>query len=49
MDQKKVNGLNLPIKIKRETELIKKQDPFIWCLCEPDFKRKDKHSRKVKY
>ena len=43
-----VTGLNAPIKRRRVTEWIKKQDPSICCLQETHFKPKEIHRQKVK-
>ena len=42
-----VNGLNSSIK-RWETEQIKNQDPYIFCLQEIHFRYKDTHRLKVR-
>ena len=45
-----VNGLNLPIKRQRVSELISKKrerDPSICCLLETTFRRKETHSKRM--
>ena len=44
----KVNGLNAPIKRQRLAEWIKKQDPYVCCLQETQFKTRDIYRLKVK-
>ena len=36
-----VNDLNAPIKMHRVTDWIRKQDPYICCLQETHFRKKD--------
>ena len=43
-----VNGLNDPIKRRRVSDWIKKQDPSICCLQETHFTQKDTYSLKIK-
>ena len=43
-----VNGLNDPIKRRRVSDWIKKQDPSICCLQETHFRQKDTNSLKIK-
>uniref|UniRef100_A0A8C0M4V1 RNA-directed DNA polymerase n=1 Tax=Canis lupus familiaris TaxID=9615 RepID=A0A8C0M4V1_CANLF len=43
-----VNGLNDPIKRRRVSNWIKKQDPSICCLQETHFRQKDTYSLKIK-
>ena len=43
-----VNGLNDPIKRRRASDWIKKQDPSICCLQETCFRPKDTYSLKMK-
>ena len=43
-----VNGLNVPIKIHRVTEWIRKQDPSICCLQETHFRPKDIFRLKIR-
>ena len=43
-----VNGLNDPIKRRRVSDWIKKQDPSICCLQETHFRHKDTYSLKMK-
>ena len=43
-----VNGLNDPIKRRRVSNWIKKQDPYICCLQETHFRQKDTYSLKIK-
>ena len=43
-----VNGLNDPIKKRRLSDWIKKQDPYICCLQETHFRHKDTYSLKMK-
>ena len=43
-----VNGINVPIKRKRQLEQIPKQDPAICCLQETHFRCKATYSLKVK-
>ena len=43
-----VNGLNDPIKRRRVSDWIKKQDPSICCLQETHFRPKDTYSLKIK-
>ena len=43
-----VNGLNAPTKRQRLAEWIQKQDPFICCLQETHFKKRDTYRLKVK-
>uniref|UniRef100_A0A8C0QH32 RNA-directed DNA polymerase n=1 Tax=Canis lupus familiaris TaxID=9615 RepID=A0A8C0QH32_CANLF len=43
-----VNGLNDPIKRRRVSDWIKKQDPSICCLQETHFRQKDTYSLKIK-
>uniref|UniRef100_A0A8C0NG90 RNA-directed DNA polymerase n=1 Tax=Canis lupus familiaris TaxID=9615 RepID=A0A8C0NG90_CANLF len=43
-----VNGLNDPIKGRRVSDWIKKQDPSICCLQETHFRQKDTYSLKIK-
>ena len=40
-----VNGLNAPTKRHRLVEWIQKQDPYICCLQETHFKKKETHFR----
>ena len=41
-------GLNMPIKRYKVTEWITKQDPYLCCLQETQFRSKDTHRLKVK-
>ena len=43
-----VNGINAPTKRRRLTEWIQKQDPYICCLQETNFRRKDTYRLKVR-
>ena len=43
-----VNGLNAPTKRHRLAEWIQKQDPYICCLQETHFRRRDTYRLKVK-
>ena len=43
-----VNGLNAPTKRQRLAGWIQKQDPYICCLQETHFKRRDTYRLKVK-
>ena len=43
-----VNGLNVPTKRKRLAEWIQKQGPYICCLQETHFRRKDTYRLKVR-
>ena len=43
-----MNGLNDPIKRRRVSDWIKKQDPSIRCLQETHFRHKDTYSLKIK-
>uniref|UniRef100_A0A8C0RN13 RNA-directed DNA polymerase n=1 Tax=Canis lupus familiaris TaxID=9615 RepID=A0A8C0RN13_CANLF len=43
-----VNGLNDPIKRRRVSDWIKKQDPSICCLQETHFRQKDTYNLKIK-
>ena len=43
-----INGLNAPIKRHRLTEWIQKQDPYICCLQETQFRPKDTYRLKVR-
>ena len=43
-----VNGLNAPTKRHRLAECIQKQDPYICCLEETHFRRRDTYRLKVK-
>ena len=43
-----VNGLNDPIKKRRVSDWIIKQDPSICCLQETHFRQKDTYSLKIK-
>ena len=43
-----VNGLNDPIKRRRVSDWIKKQDPSICCQQETHFRHKDTYSLKIK-
>ena len=43
-----VNGLHDPIKRRRVSDWIKKQDPSICCLQETHFRQKDTYSLKIK-
>ena len=43
-----VNGINAPTKRHRLTEWIQKQDPYICCLQETDFRPNDTYRLKVK-
>ena len=43
-----VNGLNPPTKRHRLAEWIQKQDPYIFCLQETHFRRRDTHRLKVR-
>ena len=43
-----VNGLNAPTKRHRLAEWIQKQDPYICCLQETNFRRKDTYRLKVR-
>ena len=43
-----VNGLNDPIKRRRVSDWIKKQDPSICCLQDTHFRQKDTYSLKIK-
>ena len=43
-----VNGLNAPIKRQRLAEWIKKQDSYVCCLQETQFKTRDIYRLKVK-
>ena len=40
-----INGLNAPTKRHRLVEWIQKQDPYICCLQETHFKKKETHLR----
>ena len=42
-----VNGLNAPTKRHRLAEWIQKQDPYICCLQETHFRRRDTYRLKV--
>ena len=44
----KVNGLNAPTKRHRITEWIQKQDPYICCLQETNFRARDTYGLKVR-
>ena len=44
-----VNGLKDPIKRRRVSDWIKKQDPSICCLQETHFRQKDTDNLKIKY
>ena len=44
-----VNGLNDPIKRRRVSDWIKRQDPSICCLQETHFRLKDTYSLKHTY
>ena len=43
-----INGLTAPIKRHRIAEWIQKQDPYICCLQQTQFRSKDTHKLKVK-
>ena len=43
-----VNGLNAPAKRHRLAEWIQKQDPYICCLQETQFRPRDTYRRKVR-
>ena len=43
-----VNALNAPTKSHRLAEWIQKQDPYICCLQETDFRPKDTYRLKVR-
>ena len=43
-----VNALNAPTKRHRLAEWIQKQDPYICCLQETDFRPKDTYRLKVR-
>ena len=43
-----VNGLNSPTKRHRLAEWIQKQDPYICCLQETDFRPRDTYGLKVR-
>ena len=43
-----VNGLNAPTKRNRLTEWIQKQDPYICCLQETNFRPRDTYRLKVR-
>ena len=43
-----VKGLNAPIKRNRVTDWIRKQDPYICCIQETHFRKKDAHRLRVK-
>ena len=43
-----VNGLNAPTKRHRLAEWIQKQDPYISCLQETDFRPRDTYGLKVR-
>ena len=43
-----VNGLNVPTKRHRLAEWIRKQDPFICCLQETQFRPRDTYRQKVR-
>ena len=43
-----VNGLNAPTKRHRLAEWIQKQDPYICCLQETDFRPRDTYRLKVR-
>ena len=43
-----INGLNAPTKRYRLAEYIPKQDPYICCLQETDFRPKDTNRLKVR-
>ena len=43
-----VNGLKAPTKRHRLAEWIQKQDPYICCLQETHFRRRDTHRLKVR-
>ena len=43
-----VNGLNAPTKRHRLAELIKRQDPYIYCLQETHFIPRDTYRLKVR-
>ena len=43
-----VNGLNAPTKRHTLAEWIQKQDPYILCLQETQFRPKDTHKLKVR-
>ena len=43
-----VNGLNAPTKRHRLVEWIQKQDPYICCLHETNFRLKDTYRLKVR-
>ena len=43
-----VNGLNAPTKRQRLAEWVQKQDPYICCLQETHFKKRDTYRLKVK-
>ena len=43
-----VNGLNAPMKRHRLAEWIQKQDPYICCLQETHFRRRDTYRLKVR-
>ena len=44
----KCKWLNAPTKRQRLAEWIQKQDPYIYCLQETDFKTRDTYRLKVK-
>ena len=43
-----MNGINDPIKMRRVSDWIKKQEPSICCLQETHFRQKDNYSMKIK-
>ena len=43
-----MNRLNAPTKRHRLTEWIQKQDPYIWCLQETNFRPRDTYRLKVR-
>ena len=43
-----VNGLNVPTKRHRLAEWIQKQDPYIYCLQETDFRPQDTYRLKMR-
>ena len=43
-----VNGLNVPIKMHREAECVRKHDPYICCLQKTYLRAKDLHRLKMK-
>ena len=43
-----MNGLNAPTKRHRLAEWIQKQDPYIYCVKEANFRPRDTHRLKVR-